>query len=469
MPGYNDFTSLPIFKDIQKIIKKGKRPVVPSYEATLHTIKKDIPVFKVISVDTIRNYRTSISDEIHVVLYLPLKEYSRDIYPFADNLELTFKITEYPLSPYEEETTKDTYTERFKAILKDKQNANTVNLGIEKYGEKDLSVAGFIEVRMQLVTRVMEPLRIKQISGTFTNITPKDLIETILYTQSNMIKVDGRPLLPGIDVVEPNNTEKQKNVIIPSGTNVIDIPDLAQNEYCGVYSAGLGSYIQKFGGDYTWFVYPLYDHTRFDKHTDKKIIFYTTDKSVLPGSEVTYREEGNTMYVMITGKTQYHNPLENEYMDSGGGFRLPHAKSFMKKPVELTKDGVETKNSRLSHDVITKNREDNLNYAPRGKDYISANPYKAYSEMARKNVAQITLEWNHSKYDAIYPGMPCKYTYVDNGETKNLTGVILHTHTLISLKGNPTSSKTYSVNTVVTIAADRETKNFKGVKDAEET
>ena len=58
MPGYNDFTSLPIFKDIQKIIKKGKRPVVPSYEATLHTIKKDIPVFKVISVDTIRNYRT---------------------------------------------------------------------------------------------------------------------------------------------------------------------------------------------------------------------------------------------------------------------------------------------------------------------------------------------------------------------------------------------------------------------------
>jgi peptide deformylase len=34
------------------------------------------------------------------------------------------------------------------------------------------------------------------------------------------------------------------------------------------------------------------------------------------------------------------------------------------KPVELTKDGVETKNSRLSHDVITKNREDNLNYAP---------------------------------------------------------------------------------------------------------
>jgi hypothetical protein len=111
----------------------------------------------------------------------------------------------------------------------------------------------------------------------------------------------------------------------------------------------------------------------------------------------------------------------------------------------------------------------NLNYAPRGKDYISANPYKAYSEMARKNIAQITLEWNHSKYDAIYPGMPCKYTYVDNGETKNLTGVILHTHTLISLKGNPTSSKTYSVNTVVTIAADRETKNFKGVKDAEET
>ena len=57
----------------------------------------------------------------------------------------------------------------------------------------------------------------------------------------------------------------------------------------------------------------------------------------------------------------------------------------------------------------------------------------------------------------------------DNGETKTLTGVILHTHTLISLKGNPTSSKTYSVNTVVTIAADRETKNFKGVKDAEET
>lgn len=466
MADYSEFTKLPIFKDIQNIIKKAKKPVTNSYESILHTTKKDIRVFKIISIDTIRNYSENISDEIHVVIYLPLNQYAKDIYPYADNLEMTLNITEYPMSPYAEETTKDTYTERFKAILKDKLNANTVNLGIEKYSEKDLGVAGFIEVRLQLVTRVLEPLRIKQVSGSFSNVLPKDFIESILYTEANKIKVDGKPLLPGVNIVTPNNIEKQNNLVFPSGTNLIDIPDLCQNELFGLYGTGLGSYIQKYNDVYTWFVYPLYDHTRFDKCKDKKIIFYATDKSILPGSEVTYREEGDVTYIIVTGKTKYHNPLENNYMDSGVGFRLPHAKSFMRKPVVLTTDGVEAKKSKLSHDVIVKQRNDNLNYAPRGKDYISSNPYKAYSEIAKKNIAQITLEWNHAKYDTIYPGMPCKYTYVDNSEVKNLTGTILHTHTLISLQGNPTSSNVYNINTGITIAVDRETNNFKREDDA---
>jgi len=459
---YYDFTQLSIFKDIEQILKKTKPPTTFQYTGIVHTENKNINVYKIIAVDTIRNYKDNISDEIHLLVMINNKDYYRDIYPNANNLEFSFDITEFKLSKYSDEEQVDKYTERFKAILKDRENKNTINSGGENLSDRELDLTGFTEVRFQLLNRILEPLRIKQIKGVFTNILPNDILQTILHTESNKILVDGKPIIESIDVVPVNNTEIQNNIVINSGTMLIDIPDLLQNEYCGIYGSGLGSYIQKYMGKTTWFVFPLYNFKRFESETSKKIIFYNTDKSILPASEVTYREEAGTLYVMITGKVMYHNDLDNNYMESGVGFRVPHARSFMKKPVELSVDSVKFKRNKLNHEIVNKIRSDNLNYAPRSNKYISSNPYTDYTNIAKRSISEIMLEWNHSKYGLIYPGMPCKFNLVAKGELKELYGTIIKTHTMISLRGNPSTSNTYSTNTVVTLAVEKNTDFLKG-------
>lgn len=462
MSEYYDFTQLPIFKDIQQIIKKTKPPTTFQYSGFIHTVKKDIPVYKIISIDTIRNYKNNISDEIHLLILISNKDYYRDIYPYGSNLEFTFEISEFKLSKYGDEELINKYTERFKAVLKDKENKNAINSRGENLSDKELDLTGLTEVRFQLLNRVLEPLRIKQVKGVFNNVTPNDLLHAILSTETNKILVDGKPLLQSIDISPVSNTEKQNNIVISSGTMLIDVPDLLQNEYCGVYSGGLGSYIQQYNNKITWFVFPLFNFKRFETEKYKKIIFYNVDKNVLPASEVTYREEADTMYVMITGKIMFQSDLENNYMESGAGFRVPHAKSFMRKPVEITEDGVKLKRNKLNHEIITKERDDNLNYAPRSSRYISSNPFVDYTNVAKRSISEVMLEWNHCKYDAIYPGMPCKLNLIANGILKELYGCVIKTHTLISLKGNPSTSNVYTTNTVVTLAVEKSVDFLKG-------
>lgn len=458
MAGYDDFTKLPIFRDIKKTLDKGKEPVTFRYNGTIHTKQKDIKVIKIISIDTIRNYINNIADEIHIIIYLDTKQYLRDIYPYAANLEFTFEILELSITEYSDEKVLNRYRERFKAVVKDKENVNAIDTKADKHSDLELGLIGPIEVRLQLINRIIEPLRIKQTNGVFTKVTPKDFLNGLLYSESNQITVEGKPILQGIDIADPvSNTEVQHNIVIPSGTSLIDIPDLAQNQFCGVYSGALGSYVQFYDNKYIWFIYPLYDYTRFDSTKGKKVIFYVGDKATIRGSEKTYRIEGNTIYIVITGNTQYYNDLESGYMDSGAGIKAPHAKAFMKKPVILTKDGVVGKRNRLNHEAVVKDRSDGLNFTPRVKDGVTANPFKVYSEIASKSVAQITLEWNHAKYDLIYPGMPCRYTFTNNGKLTTVTGTILQTHTLISLKGNASTSNLYTINTMINIAVDKTT------------
>lgn len=465
MTRYIDFKTLPIFKDIKKIVDEAPKLTEFRYKCKIHTIKHDIPIYKIISFDTIRNYINNISDEIHIMLYIKNRDYLRDIYPYADNLELTFEIEEIAISRYGDEIVIDRYKERFKAILKDKENINVINAKAEKYDDSELDKSGFVEVRFQLLNRSFEPLRVKLVDGVVTKVTPQDIIENIIKSESQKILVDGKPCLDKIDITEPNNKEKQYNVIMPSGTHVIDIPDLVQNQYCGVYSSCLGSYIQYYEDKQTWFVYPIYDYEQFDKTDKKKIIFYNTDKQMLPASEITYREEGKTIYIMITGKVKYHSDLESEYMNNGVGFKAPGAKSFMRKPVELTADKVLGNRERLNHEIIQKDRLDGLNYAPRSKVYITSNPFREYSNIARKSVAQITLEWNHARYDMIYPGMPCKYNFINNGKQQTIKGIIVHTHTLITLKGSPSTSNTYTTNTSIVIALEKPMEILKGEEE----
>ncbi len=139
-------------------------------------------------------------------------------------------------------------------------------------------------------------------------------------------------------------------------------------------------------------------------------------------------------------------------MNKGVGFRMADAKAFMNKPIIINENGPIADRSRLNYETAITDRKDNLNYAP--KMGISNNPFHEYSKVVLSSLAQIDLVWENSDYTLLYPGMPCKYVFMDREKMVELKGVIIFSHTLITLHSKNINDIVYKNVTHITIATE---------------
>ena len=58
----------------------------------------------------------------------------------------------------------------------------------------------------------------------------------------------------------------------------------------------------------------------------------------------------------------------------------------------------------------------------------SQNPFKYRTEINRLTMGQIDLVWENADPELIYPGMPCKYLYLNQNKVVSLKGTILFVH-----------------------------------------
>jgi hypothetical protein len=238
--------------------------------------------------------------------------------------------------------------------------------------------------------------------------------------------IDGKPSIDAIDMVEPDNKAKIANVIIPSGTRLSSVPTLLQ-EQIGLYNRGIGTYFQLYREKKTWFVYTLYDKDRFDK-VEYKLILYAVPQEKLPQLDRSYWEDDKVLKVAVTAQRLYTDSAEIEMMNRGNGFRMADANAFMKKPIEINEEAPKAKRTSLNHEAVTKERDDGLDYAPIEVGGPSANPYMVKSRVLMQSFAQLDLVWENADDELIYPGMPCKYVYLSQGEVIEVKGQVLFAH-----------------------------------------
>lgn len=444
----------PLWADIRKVLESSIKPVRYHYEATIHTVKDDFPLTQLVSLDIVRDYVNNIGDHIHLTGILPLGEYAHKLYPHRSNLEITIKRT--LLNEVGNTTNVNTpqQPERYKAIFLVNENKNIKSGEYDQLDIETLNLMDILTLQLQLMDRSLEPLRIKTTSGTYSNVTQKKLIHSILGGESSRILVDGKPAIQGIDLCEPDNKEVKKHVIIPSGTHITSIPTFLHEKANGVYSAGIGTYLQSYNGKRLWFIYPLYDVKRFTDNVPKAI-FYMVPQNRFTGIERTYRKEDIIVHILATSNKSYADSAEADLIDSGSGFRMAEARSFMGKPVEMTKDGPKAKRAQVNHESAVSSRDDGLNYAPVSKNGISSNPFLEYSKILKKNVARIDLVWENAAPGEIYPGMPCKYMFIENDVPMSLSGTIVFVHVTVQLSGTGITAKAHSTICHVTLLVEK--------------
>jgi hypothetical protein len=444
----------PIWKDIKAIINNGTANTSFEYRALLHTEQQDINVFKIISLDIERDYVNNIADRTRLQISIPLGVYVKSLHPFRDNLEVTIKRIQLDGESVSENVKEKIYIEKFKVIFLTNDNPKISASQYDGLDIETLNNRDFVTVKLEIYNRSLEVLRVKTTSGVFRNSSTAAVMEAVLVAESKKITIDGNPALDGLDIVPSSNTSKRDHITIPSFTNITALPTFLHDKMGGVYPEGIGTYFQVWDSKNMWFVYPLYNTDRFESGKPNLTI-YSVPNFKLPSINRTFKKEGKSLNIVATSSKEYSDDGEVGFMNDGVGFRMADARAFMTKPVKMKEDGPVGNRTSLNHEAAIKSRNDELNYGPTTTVRISQNPYQEYAKLAYKNTGRMDIVWENCKHELIYPGMPCRFIFLEEGKMVELKGVVLHMHVLVSLTGTIATSVKHSTSAVLTLAVER--------------
>lgn len=461
---YDIMERSPLLLELNKVLEKGKNNHFVDYEVKIHTREKDLTYanskIRVKTLNIHRDFVKSVGDYIYIEISILFGDYIRDIYPYRENLEVTITEKNKVSSGVHERNSKNR-TERYKAVFLYDQNTAVSHVSGAK---EQLNQRGFITLRLELLDRSLEVLRTHTVKGNFNKaISTKDkdakytfdeFMRSITGKRSEEILIDGKKSIECLDIVQPDNIEGIKNLLIDSNTNILSLPTYIQEKGTGLYKAGIGTYVQKYKGKKSMFVYPTHDTNLFNKTTDRLVI-YLIPAGIYATLPDTYREDSGTVYVMSESDNLVKDLAESDLMSEGSGFRKSDARSMMTKPVLVTPDGPVAVRAFINTEVVHKAREDNLDYAPNAMDKIGVNKFKEYSDINKKSGSNIQVVWRNSDISLIRPSMPVKIVTYDQKKRIEVFGVVLAVREECNSSGNDTilsdTGFTYSRSSVMEI------------------
>lgn len=440
----------PLWAVIEDIQKAGQPVSRFEFTAVLHTKDKDLPLLKLISYDVERNYVRAYCDYNRVNVLIPLGVYVHDVYPYRTNLELTIYRRELEPVGGASRRGSGKVSQRFKCLF-DQNNPAFTGKDLQRMDRERLNLQDVLTVSFQLLDRAIEPMRAVRISHGFAKVRYQDLLVGVFGKLSNDVKVDGRKAVDHIDIVPVQNKDLHSFVSVPAeGVALIDLPAYLNNSGKGLYNGGTGTYFQRYNDLKYWFVYPLFDPTRFQT-ARRKLVVYSVPQSAVSGTEKTYKEDGSVVYILATGGKRFSDSAENEYVSEGSGFRLTDAKAMITKPVEMTEAGPVANRQRLNYEVLVKRREDGFDLAPQSGKVISSNPYREYAKVMQREFSRFDIVWHAANPALIYPAMPVKFMYLEEDRLKEAVGVVLFAHVLIQAETQGLLSSAHTTTCMLTL------------------
>lgn len=322
--------------------------------------------------------------------------------------------------------------QRFNAYVTDPTNPALMGLGGIQGGQGDSveQISQLENITLQLVEPVVAEYRALETGGIFGQSGTVDLQQVLRYTMGLTIpKNASKGLLEsgqylgirGVDVVKPDNTRKYDHIVIPSFTRLTSVPKYLQENY-GIYASGLGWHIERS----RCFVYPLMDYTQYQKR-HKVLTVLNVPVNEAPTMERTFFEKGKEIFVFATGDVGHVDESENVQQNVGNGIRYSLAGNLLDDMCEVKDNKVNFKQSDNVKGLVIDERPRKDNVVRRAELGFTDNPYRETSRLALGIGTRLSLRWDNSNKDLLYPGMPVKVLYKSDGKVKSLLGVLVGT------------------------------------------
>lgn len=437
--------STSIWTDVREILNPKNQSKMQNLRAMIHTKERDVIPYKILAISEQAEFDVNVGSTFFAQIMVSKGDYVSKIYPSRSNLELTIKEMSHAQgSP--------PVTTRYRAIFPSGRNPVPSGASSGQYKTEDLDQGGFETIILELVDKGVEAMTLKTTGDSFSNIKQEDLLRLIIGRESSQVQIEGKSPIEGIDIVPPNNQDPFPQILIPDLTPVIEIPNFLQEKVGGIYSTGMGSYIRTFNGKRNFFVYSLHDHTRFDKESDRLII-YVVPKEKFSGVDTTWMKEGKILKIITASDISMSDDAGVTGMNEGTGFRMIDARALMKKPVLITETGIKASRAQLNHEVAIGSRDDGYVKGAR-RSSPSSNPYKEYSKVTAAQSQKVSVEWDYGDPSLIKPGMPCKLVYLQDGKRVEIKGSVHKLTSTTKINGNPSSSTLYTSNVTLHLAVE---------------
>lgn len=436
----------PIYKEIREIIDEGPKPVATYYKAKIHAGDMDFDGLKITNINIIRDYLTRVADIVTATITIPMGLWAKKIFKYRADLEITLVKTIIEETGDEPDEDENIETHRYFAV----PNPDTMPVlgaqDIEKMSLSDLDLLGILNIEFQLTDKLHHKLRLKTVGGTFRRTTPADVVKYILAKETKSIKVEEDNSFKGVDFIEPHNKEKREHILIPQGTNIVDLPIYAQKRAGGIYNTGIGCYYQ----NRYWFVYPLYDTTRLNQST-KTLTVIKVPTLRHTGIERTYREDGDTVYLIGTSDAEINDDALTNFTDSGNGARFADTRRYMRDLVKVKDNKAKASRKKNNHEFVVVDRKEDKNSVFMSPRKLNSNPYAERSALTAKHGGIIQLIWENSDHTLLFPGMMCRVHYLDNNKVKELHGVLLGNEVAIQMNSFGMTVRKHTTTTILSI------------------
>lgn len=368
-----------------------------------------------------RDYELSFADVRILSVTMLLGAYTYDLLPYRNDIRVDVTYVPVGETAGGQVSTQRAFTRRYKGLLMGVENAALTTNISNQANRQALDNQPPQQVQIQLVEEYIYDLQMRTIGRKFRNTTPHNALMEILTTTLyyNEGAKDESKIL-GVNTVGTPNAETRTLIAIPHGTPIGKVPNILQNEEGGVFSAGLGCYLQ----DQQWYVYPLYDTAHASKQT-KTITIYCVPTDRYDGSERTYRETDNRLIILASGETASLNTNENNQVQAGNGVRFLDARKILNGFAVSNKNRMLIDKASNLFEVAGKAITEGINNIQWSGKPISANPFAQYSAIARMDGRVVTVQWRHGDCDLLDPGQLVEFYAISEGKIEKYKGVLL--------------------------------------------
>lgn len=414
-----------LYDEVKAIMESARKPVFGTYEVTVHANGKDIDALYVDALEWEHNYLLRYEGVFSLEATFPLGTVLYKIVPYRSNLEVTVRFIEHSeqVKPTVEPAAPN-WVMRYAATLYD--SASGIIEGNHPAAH-DVSKADRSEVktlRFQLLDKNVQQLRTMTVGGIFRNVKAVDLMRLLLGKYSKRAKVDDAVAVKGVTIAPGHTEEIRNHIVVPHHTKLVDVPKAIEEVCGGVYPTGFQYYLR--GNQ--WYIFAPYDITAYDK-SPKTLTVINVPANRIKEPERSYRETPTQVLLLITGQVKNRDHSESAQLNQGNGVQFADARKMFSGFLSVENNKAVADRGANTSRLVVEPREDGLDHIVEAPVRITAAYLTEYGRIAARAGMIIEGEWENSNKDVLYPGMPLKFMYMQNGTVEELTGILIGDHT----------------------------------------